>query len=106
VYTAGDMATKTKPKGKLKQAKRSGATQKRSKGQSISKQSNRRLTHTKKISRRPGKSTRSKAVSRKELITVGESTPSSLGSTTGGESQEVTAFGSHKEGDEKGAITP
>jgi hypothetical protein len=105
VYTASDMATKTKPKGKrkgkLKQAKRSGATlKKRSKGQSTSKQS-RSLTRTKKISRRPRKPTRSKAVSRKERSTVVESTPS-LGPTTGSESQEVTAFGSHKEeGDEK-----
>jgi hypothetical protein len=102
------MAPKTKPtakkKGKLKQAKRSASTlkRKRSKGQSTSRQSNRGVTRTKKISR-PKKSIRTKPTPRKQRSTVEESTPSKLGpSMTVYESQEVTAFGS--EIDENGTI--
>ena len=66
------------------------------------------VTRTKKISRRPKKSTRgSRTVSRKERPTGLESTQSSLGPTTRiYESQEVTAFGSTvDERDEDETIT-
>ncbi|MFZ0514047.1 MAG: hypothetical protein WAM14_20740 [Candidatus Nitrosopolaris sp.] len=110
------MVTKAKPKGKkkgkLKPAKRSGATLKRksSKGQSTSRPSNRgtNVTGTKKISRRPKKSNRSsKPVPRKERSTVVENTPLSSGpTTTVYESQEVTAFDSPiDEHDENETIT-
>lgn len=95
------MAAKTKPKGrkkgKLKQAKRSGATlkKKRSKGQSISRRSN--SARTKKISRRPKKSIKSKPVPRKERSTVVESAPYSLAPTT-------TIYERQDEHDENGTI--
>lgn len=98
------MATKTKGKKKVKKTKptkkRSKAAPKRkaSKAQSTRKPSSKgsRVARTKKISRRPKKSTRSnRPVLRKERPTELESPPSSLGATTTVyESQEVTAFGS------------
>ena len=111
------MATKTKPKGKkkgrqTKSAKRSRATPKRkvSIAQSTRRPSNKgtSVARTKKISRRPKKSTRSsRTVSHKERPTGLESTKSSLGPTTRiYESQEVTAFGSTvDERDEDETIT-
>jgi hypothetical protein len=111
------MATKTKPKGKkkgkqTKSAKRSRATPKRkiSKAQSTRRPSNKgtSVTRTKKISRRPKKSTRnSRTVSHKEQPAGLESTQSSVGPTTRiYESQEVTAFGSTvDERDEDETIT-
>jgi hypothetical protein len=111
------MATKTKPKGKkkgrqTKSATRSRATPKRkvSKAQSTRRPSNMgtSVARTKKISRRPKKSTRSsRTVSHKERPTGLESTQSSLGPTTRiYESQEVTAFGSTvDERDEDETIT-
>ena len=99
------MATKTKPKGKkkakkTKTTKRSKATPKRkgSKAQSTRKSSSKvaSVARTKRITRRPKKSTRTRRpVPPKERPTELESPPSSLGATTTiYESQEVTAFGS------------
>ncbi len=91
------MTPKTKPKakkkGKLKPAKRSVSTlkRKRSKGQSIGRQSNTGVTRAKKISRQSVG--RSKPTPRKQRSTAEDSTPSSGPSKTVCESQEITAFG-------------
>lgn len=95
------MATKTKGKKRVKKTKptkRSRAAPKRKGSKTQSTRKSRKgasVARTKKISRRPKKSTRGNRPVLKERPTELESPPSSLGATTTiYESQEVTAFGS------------